>query len=148
MAATTIEAKIERALMNRVTSLVLNPVLPISWPNFDFPGKNPDGTAKPMPASYIRVQHFPNRNTRLTLGSNDPVWRRGFLQLTVVTPLNKGAEPAKEIAGKIAEYFPADLPLDYGGVRVRVVTAPDVAPEIETDISWDVPVSVYYESFA
>lgn len=147
MAVTTVEAKIEKALLDRVASLTLVPALPVAWPNVDFPGKDSNGVPNAMPASYIIVQHFPNKNTRLTFGSTDPSWRRGFLQLTAVTPLNKGSLAAKEIAGKIAEHFPADLPLDYSGVRVRVVMAPDIAPEIETDVSWSVPVSVYYEAF-
>lgn len=144
----TIESNIERVLMNRVGTLALVPPLPIAWPNFDFPGKTSAGVKKPMPASYIRVDHFPNKNTRMFLGSADPHWRQGFIQLIVVTPPNLGSLAATDIAGKIAEHFPADLTLYSEGIKVTISRAPDIAPVIETDISWDVPVTVYYEASA
>lgn len=144
----TVQTNIEKALLDRVKSLVLVPPLPVAWPNVDFPGKTSTGVAIPMPASYIRVQHFPNKNERIHLGSTDPYFRQGFIQLTVVGQRNKGTLAAMEVAGKVAEHFPADLALYSEGVRVKIASAPDVAPPLETDVSWDVPVTVYYEVFA
>lgn len=141
----TTEANIEKALFGRVATLVLNPALPIAWPNKEFPGKSSLGVQLPMPLEYIRVDHFLNKNHRMFLGSSDPSWRTGFIQLLVVIPLNKSSTAAIEIAGKVAEHFPADLLLYSEGIRVKVMAAPDVGSFIETPISWNTPVTVYYE---
>ena len=144
----TVESSIETALFNRVRTLTLSPALTLAWPNKEFPGHNASGVAISMPASYIRVEQFDNQNERLFLKGSDPHWRRGFLQLTVVTPRDKGSPPAKAIAGTVAEHFPAGLALYSGGVKVNITKAPDVLFPLLGDNSWDVPVTIYYEAFA
>ena len=66
----------------------------------------------------------------------------------MVAPLNAGSSEATALAGAVAAHFPADLALYQEDLKVRVQAAPDVAPAIKTDRSWDVPVSVRYEVFA
>lgn len=132
----TVESDIESALLARVASLVLSPVLPISYENIDF--------APPDDGLYAKVQHFPNGTTRYSQTGSDPKQRIGILQLTVVTPLNQGPSNATLIAGQIAEHFPADLIMRSGAVKVTVTDAPSIAPAIKADASHDVPLSIPY----
>lgn len=135
----SIETSIWLALKARAQALVLSPMLPVAWPNESF--------TKPA-GGYLRITHIPNVNRRLFLGSNDPHQRLGLFQVSVFAPLNKGATPATEIAGKIAAHFPADLPMRSGGITVRVGKAPDVAPGFAEDTHWHVPVTISYQAIA
>jgi len=134
----TIEEKIQRALGARVAALVLSPPLIVAWPN--------NVTAVSPP--YLRVDYFPNRSQRIGIKGSSPHRRLGILQITVVAPLNVGPDRSVAIAGLVAEHFPADLVLTYDGVDVRIFKAPDVLPANKEDASWDVPVSIEYESFS
>lgn len=134
----TIEESIEHALFSRVRTLDIDGDPPIDWsiPAFD-----------PPVGPYIRVDHLPNVNTRLFLGSAAPHLRHGILQLTVVTPLNVGPTVATSLAGAIAEHFATDLPLYSDDVKVRIQRAPDVVKAEKTDVSWNARADVYYEAF-
>ncbi len=144
----TIEESIEAALFAHVRDLEFDNAVPIAWPNVDFPGKNSSGVPLPMPPTFIRVQHLPNNNNRLFIKGASPHLRQGILQLIVVTKLNAGAPPATAVAGSIAEQTPADLELFKDTIRIRIQAAPDVLAAVKTDVSWDLPVSIRYETFA
>ena len=132
----TIETSIWMALKARVSTLVLSPVLPVSWPNESF---------TPPAAGYLRVTHVPNIANRLFIGSAAANQRLGLLQVSVFAKLNQDATIATEIAGLVAAHFPADLKMTSGGVTVRVTKAPDVAQALRDDPHWHVPVTVRYE---
>ena len=132
----TVESDIEAALLARVASLALSPVLPISYENIDF--------TPPDDGLYAKVQHFPNGVSRYSQTGSDPKQRIGILQLTVVTPLNQGPSNATLIAGQIATHFPADLAMWSGDVKVTITDAAAIAPAIKTDASWDTPLSIPY----
>lgn len=136
----TVEEKIQAALLARVETLSTTPAMEVAWPNECF--------SSAVGVAHLEVALLPNRNLRLFLAGADPHFRQGLLQLTVVAPLNGGASVAIALAGAVAAHFPADLALYQDELKVRVQAAPDVAPAIRTDRSWDVPVSVRYEVFA
>ncbi|MGQ3299649.1 phage tail terminator-like protein [Reyranella sp.] len=144
----TVEEKIEDALFARVATLELTPALPVAFPNLDFPGKAEGGSPRPKPATYLGVQHFPNRNVRIVIKGSGPHLRQGILQLTVVAELNTGHAVATKAAGEVAAHFPADLLLEIEDVQVRITQAPSIAGALRSDGSWDVPVSIQYECFA
>lgn len=135
----TVEESIEAALFARAASLTFTPALPVSWPNVSF---------TPPAGPHLKVQHFPNGSQRLFAKGSNPHILAGILQITAVAPLNSGSVPATQMAGKITEHFPADLPMTSGDVRVRVTQRPSQAPPIKTDATWEVPVSIPYEAFA
>ncbi len=135
----TIEESIEAALFAKVLELTdLDGDPTFAWPNMPFD--------PPTGAPWIRVDHFPNKVTRLFSKGSNPHLRQGILQLTVHAPLNGGAPTA--LAGSIAAQFPADLEMFEDGIKLRIQAAPDVFPPDKTDTSWDVPVSISYEVFA
>ncbi len=133
------ESTIEGALFSRVAALLLSPALPVAWPNVSF--------AKPA-GGYLRVTHIPNTSRRLFLASNAPHQRLGLVQVDVFVPKNQGASGATEIAGQVAQHFPADLPMRADGLTVRVTKAPDIGPALADDTHWQVPVTIRYEAFA
>jgi len=141
VAGLTIEERIERALFKSVAALQLDGDPPRAWPNVPF--------APPTPlATYLRVAHLRNTNTRLFAKGTAPHLRQGILQLTVVSPLAVGPSFATWLAASIADQYPAELALHEDGIKVRVQLAPDVATPEKTDISHDVRVDVRYDCFA
>jgi hypothetical protein len=133
----TVETVIERALFERMAALALVPPLRVAWPNLAF---------TPTPGTtYLRVDHLRNDNTRFFARAIDPHLHQG----TVVSPPNRNAQEATEIAGKVAEHFPADLDLYEDGIRVRIQRPPDVvSPDDRPETTWNLVVNVRYEAFA
>lgn len=145
----SIETSIWLALRGRVQSVVLSPVLPISWPNEPF--TPPQVNDKPGP--YLRVTHLPNQTDRIFIGSNDPHRYQGILQISLFSALDQSpAVPGAVIeqAGQIAAHFPADLRLSHSGVTVRITKRPSIAQGMRDDASsrWHTPVSIFYECYA
>lgn len=141
----TIPEQIEAALFAHTLTLDATGDPPLVWPNTEFPEP---GNEKPL--TYVEVAHFPNTNTRLLLDGAGPHLRQGILQLTIYTPLLGGAAPATQLAGEIAEHFPADLALFEDDIKVRIQRTPDVIPAAKTDdgVSWATRCDVRYEAFA
>ena len=136
----TVEEKIQAALLARVETLSTTPAMEVAWPNKPRTGA--------VSVAHIEVALLPNRNQRPFLDGADPHFRQGILQLTVVSPLNGGSSAAIALAGAVAAHFPADTALYQDDVKVRVQAAPDVAQGFTTERSYNVPVSIRYESFA
>lgn len=139
MATPSIETSIWLGLKARVETLVMSPALPIAWPNMSF--------TKPA-TGYLRVTHVPNMNRRLFIGSTAPHQRLGLLQIDVFGKKNENIAVTGEVAGKVAAHFSTDIKMTYGGVTVRVTSAPTVAQPMDDDTHVLVPVSVPYECFA
>lgn len=135
----TVESSIATALMARVASLVLLPVHPVAFPNMAF--------TPPANKKYVRVTHFPNTTDRLYLGNSDPHRHQGILQISVVAPLNSGESAARELAGQIADHFPAGLTLHSGGVQVKVTKRPNTGSAVIDTTEIRIPVSIAYRSF-
>jgi hypothetical protein len=129
----TIEASIQAALFARMASLVVSPAHPVAWPNLSFKA--------PANKRYLRVSHLPNTTDRLYIGSSEPHQHQGILQVTVCAPLNSGEEAAREIAGLVANHFPADLALANG---VRITKRPNTASALIIDTELQIPVSIAY----
>lgn len=151
MTTPTIETKISQAIQTRVASLQLP--YPVVWTD-DEPAVLP--TSGGQPAPYIEAHHEPNRTVRHFIGSNDPHEYPGLLLLTLCWPLaNVGTGSGKthkdairEIAGKIAEHFPADLCMPFQGVSVRVTGAPSVLGSYRDDHYMRTQVRVDLKTYA
>jgi hypothetical protein len=135
-----IETSIFQALKARVNTLPMIATYPVVWAT--------DDSYKPTASTrFLRVTWIPNRVNRIMIGSTDPHQRPGLLQIDVMERKTVGEGVAIEIAGQVAEHFPADLPMDFDDVCVRVTQAPDVGPVfVATHIQ--VPVTVRVETFA
>lgn len=140
---TTVEERIEKALFTYVAALDLDDA-PLSWPNKAFPE---EGDTKPD--TYVEVMHLPNKTDRLFAKGSAPHLRQGFLQLTVITPLNAGTDDATALAGAIAAQFHADQSMFEEHTKVRIQSAPYVSAGRKTDddVSWSKMVSIPYDCF-
>lgn len=138
------ETSIWLALSARVKSLVLDPVHPVSWPNEDFKKPQKDNGT---PSPYLVVQHFPNKNSRLFLGSTDPQHMQGILQISIYSSLNQDSSVMSEFAGQVVAHFPTDMQLTNGDIRLRVTKRPDVGQGLRDSTYWMTPVSISYELF-
>lgn len=130
------EENIEQALFAYVRDHVTQ--LPIAWPNVEF---NP-----PTNHQYVAVTHFRNQNERLYLSGNEQ-HRRGLLQLTLISPLGFGSPPSLTLAGSIMADFSQDTVMTSEDVKVRITKQPDTMTTVKTDVSWAIPITVYYECF-
>ncbi|WP_257317920.1 DUF4128 domain-containing protein [Shinella pollutisoli] len=128
------------AIKARIQSLTLSPALPVVWPK---------GSA-PTSGKYLTVHWMPNVTQRRAVSSNGAHRRPGILQLTIFSPLslNQAPEVDTELAGQIAEHFPTDHRMTFGGVSVRVQRAPSISQAYRSDAYWITPVSVFVETLA
>ena len=136
----TLEASMFQALKARVATLPMIATHPVIW--------STETTASPdVSTRYLRATWIPNRVTRLFIGSSAPHQRPGLLQIDVMEPKMYGEDSAIEIAGQVAEHFPADLPMYSVDLRVRVTQAPDIGPVL-AGTHLQVPVTIRVEAFA
>jgi hypothetical protein len=137
MSAST-ETSIWLALRARVESLVLSPVLQISWPDEAF--------QPVVGTSYLEVTHLPNTVQRRFLKGSDPHYFQGILQIILHAPLNspQAYTQAVEVAGQIAAHFPADQKMPYGDILVRVSKRPNIAKGDPGDTFWGIPITIQY----
>lgn len=111
----SVDTKIWLALKSRLDGLTDLVGLPTSWPN--------ESLTQPA-GGYLRVSHIPNTPRRAFHGSSAPHERMGVLDVMVMAKRGLAEAVVREIAGKVAEHFPPDLPMYYDGVTVRVRQAP------------------------
>ncbi|GAA4169097.1 phage tail terminator-like protein [Shinella granuli] len=136
----SIETSQWMALKARIQSLTLSPALPVVWPK---------GVA-PASGKYLRADWVLNRVQRRAVSSDGAQIRPGILQLSIFSPISpsEAAEVDMELAGQIAEHFPTDHRMTFGGVSVRVQRAPSISQAYRTDAYWITPVSVFVETLA
>lgn len=142
----SIETKIAEAIRARVATLPMASQYQIVWTDGPLPAGQQSYTPSPT-QRYLRCTWTPNQTQRQFIGSSDPHRRPGVLQIDVMGLKTQASAVAREIAGQVAQHFPADMPLDFDGVRVRIIKAPSVlAPFIDTHVQ--VPVVIELEAFA
>ena len=79
---------------------------------------------------------------RVLIGSG-PHERTGTLQLTLKHPLPVVAyEATQQLAGQIADHFPADLRLRFRQACVQIVSAPAVHEGFEDGGYWVTPIRI------
>ncbi|GAA6162572.1 hypothetical protein NBRC116590_02760 [Pelagimonas sp. KU-00592-HH] len=93
---------------------------------------------------YVRVSHLPNDNQRVGLKDTDPLRRRGFIVLTLCSPLGEHEAVYRDRAGNIAAHFTGQV-FDYveDTVSVHSVT---VKPGRRERNHWETPVWVDYRN--
>jgi len=119
-------------------SLSLPLTYSVMWTD-DEPASPPATGSRPAP--YIEAHHEPNRTVRHLIKPDAPHERPGLLLLTLCWPISKvGTGSGKthrntigELAGKIAEHFPARLCMSFQGIGVNVTKATDVLGAFRDD---------------
>lgn len=139
MAGPTVETAIWLALKGRVASLALSPSLPVMWP----------GVTQSPAGAHIAVMNIAAPPARVMVASDGPHEREGTLQLMLKHPLpGLNYEHTQEQAGIVAEHFPADHRMSFGGVCVRVTEAPEVSSGMRDEGWWITPVRIRWQAQA
>lgn len=142
MATPTVETAIWLALRGRIETIP--GAMPMAWPNEAFtPPRDANGVSVP----YLRIDMIPNTTQRVFIGSTDPHRYRGILQIGVMARLNQNLAVGMEIAGDVADHFPADLRLTAHDVTVRVTSHPSLGPAQPQATHLMIPVSIEFESY-
>jgi hypothetical protein len=145
MTAVGVESQITEALLQRLAALTLSPALQVAWPNIDFPGKNPDGSPKVKPETYLEARQLRAGTEALGISAwND---HAGIFQVDVVYSKQDGAIKATQIADAVAAHFPRNLRLANGSIVVRIDEPPQVAAPVPDAPYTRTPVSIRYRSF-
>lgn len=128
------DASLYAALMARVEEITDYPIL---WPQ--------RGGDAPS-VEHIRVSFLPNDNLPVDLSSNS-FHRRGFLYLTLVSPLGEYEVVTRRKTGEIAALFPRALDLTRDGVTVTIV-GQSIRQGREDGGMWQTPIRIEYQSFS
>jgi hypothetical protein len=149
MSVPSIETKIFQAIKARVSTLPMRTTHDIVWSSGDSALETGAGAPySPNPTKpYLRCTWTPNVTQRQFIGSKDPHRRPGILQIDVMGTKALGSGVAREVAGQVAQHFPADLKLPFQDVSVRVMKAPSVGP-VFVDTHIQVPTLIELETWA
>jgi hypothetical protein len=114
------EATIVDLLSTKLKALVFSPQIPIAWPHVAF-------TPPTSPRLWLEAWPMFNTTGNLFLGNADPSEHLGIMQVTVVSPLGKGATPALDVAEAVAAHFAKGTRLQGSGVDLRVYEKPSIS---------------------
>ncbi len=140
----SIETRIAEAIRARVATLPMAGQYQVVWTDGPLPAGQQSYTPSPT-QRYLRCTWTPNQTQRQFIGSNDPHRRPGVLQIDVFGTVSQGSPRAIEVAGQVAQHFPADLVLTFMGAKVRVMKSPSVGP-VFVDTHLQVPVLIELET--
>lgn len=141
MSAVGTEALIIEALMQRLATLVLSPVLAVAYPDVVFPAA---GQVKP--ATYLRVSFMRARTASVGISRWDE--RPGIMQVDVVYSTAAGPIGPTNYADAVAAWFPRNWSTTNGAVRVDVYETPSIDSPVPDVAPYSfIPVSIRYRVF-
>lgn len=140
MAAIGTEALIIEAFTQRVAALALalSPVLLVAYPNVTFPA-----VGQTKPATYLQMSILRAETRGIGLSKWDE--RAGILQVDVVYSTPNGLAPPTNIADAVAAWFPRNVALVNGGVRVDINEPASIGSPVDDEAPYKkIPVSIRY----
>lgn len=141
MTATGIESQIAEALLQRLSALVLNPVLPIAMPSVTFPKAGDNKPDLYLRASLLRAPTQP-------IGISEWDEHAGILQVDVVYNAQSGEIKPLQIAETVADWFGRFTPsMINGSVQVNIYERPSIASVVPDGNYFAIPVSIRYRTF-
>ena len=114
-----------------------SPVLRIAFENVPFTPANGE--------TYIKAFVFPAMSVNLDLAGASTTYR-GVFQASVCVPINNGSGAASGIADELAALFVPNTLLTDGVVTVQQVTPASIAPALQGESEYIVPVSFTYRA--
>lgn len=94
---------------------------------------------------YLRANLLPATTTSDDLAGALTTYR-GVFQINVVAPINAGPGAALTVADQLAALFLVNARLTVSGMTVQQVTPCSIAPALQSDTSYIVPVSFQYRA--
>jgi len=137
--ATSPQALILAAFLDRLAALTLSPPLLTALPGIPFP----PGDTKPE--NYLIAEMIFNATRQITLGP-DAQQKRGIFQVTVVWQANVGLVKPLDVAGAIIAHF-NNQTLFASGVRITISSEPWAASPIQDADRISIPVSIPWHAF-
>lgn len=143
-----VEVAIESALLTCAQAFATAQALAISLPNVAFPGKNPDGSDKPMPDNYLRATFLPAPTANLSVGSGSGRYY-GIMQIDVFYKQNTGELAPGRIASAVISYFERGTVMTKDDFTVRINKRPYRGPMIvDGSGRVQIPVTIPFDCFA
>jgi len=113
------------------------PALPVAYENVPF---------DPVTgATYLKAFLLPANTVSGDLAGALTTYR-GVFQVSVCAPINKGAGAALGIADELAALFVVNARLTASGLTVQQITPCSVAPALQDDTNYIVPVSFQFRA--
>jgi hypothetical protein len=137
--ATSTEAMILQALIERLEALTFTPPLPIAMPGVAFPESGA------TPENYLRADIMFNQTWQITLG-DDPQQKRGIFQVSVVWKKGVGLIKPLDAAGAVINHF-KNLDLWAGETRITIDREPWAASPLQEPDRVSIPVSISWHAF-
>ena len=133
------EAKaIADALLTRLTAFSGIAADRIAWPHIAF--------TPPDDGLYVEVSFHALEPEPHNIGLGTPSRREGWLQMTVVGRKGDGVITVLDMAGQLADHFPAGATYQSGDIKVRIARTP--GPETPFDDEGLIRCSVKARYFA
>lgn len=138
MTAVGVESQITEALLARLATLTLSPVLPVAYPNAAF--------TPPASGPYLAA-HPPLRAETQGIGISAWNEHAGVFQVDVVYRTQDGVIKPTQIADAVAAHFARGTRLANGAVHVRIDEPPSIAAPVTVAPDHRTPVSIRYRTF-
>src|ERR1019366_5752223 len=141
--ADAVEVTIASGLLNRLTSLVFSPVVPIALPNITFvPPVAGDNVA------WLRATFLPATSAALGVDYEGTNQHFGIFQVDVFYGQGSGELPPARIATSILGWFKRGFMMTKGGFAVQVTRLPYRKQMIKDDPWMMIPVCIPYTAYA
>lgn len=138
-----VETAILTAMLGRLQSLTLSPVLPISWPGLSFNPPTPGPTVRWLRGTLLPAETFP-----LAVSFAGANRHAGLFQVDVFGGIGGGETALARIAALIIGHFKRGTSLSEDGFTIEITDPPSRLPLL-VDGPWlMVPVRVRYLAFA
>lgn len=131
----SVEGDLHAALMAQVEGLTGYTVI---WPQ--------KGADKPA-GEHLSVFHLPNDNRRTFFGNAEPLERKGFIVIHLVSQLGKYEVVSKRKAGEIAEAIAIGTEMTVNGQTVTIHSH-SIKAGGEVDGRWETPIWLEYRGYA
>lgn len=95
--------------------------------------------------TYLKAFLLPADTTSNDLAGDHTAYR-GVFQISIVAPINKGSGVAEGIAEELEAQFYTNLQLSVSGLTVQQTTPARVAPALQDEQNYTVPVSFSYRA--
>lgn len=131
------QALIRRAYEGRLATWAAarSPALPVSYQNVPY--------TPTTGAQYLKAFLLPARTTAPDLAGALRVYS-GVFQINAMCPINTGSGPAEGIADELAALFVVNARLTSGAITVQQITPCSIAPALQDETHYIVPVSFQY----
>ncbi len=135
---TAIETRIAEGLFARLATLVLEPALPIAYPNVDF--------TPPADNRWLRVTEIPAPAAAFAFATGGTRDHAGVLQIDVLWPQGTGMAAPRQVADALVAHFTPGRVIYCDGAKIKITQA-WIGQKLDDPPRISLPVSLRYRAF-